>query len=180
MPVSLGKLGKVLKPSSLPSSLEPVLQRIRTVPKARQEFIQSNLNELVTRIARNSTSDVRLVVDTHGRSTSEIRAAYDVGQRHFAERFWRNIRDKAVHLPVDIKWHVLGAWRMNQARLMGNAPGLWAVESVDTWPKARALERGLHQKTGFLPPAQRVRVFIQVNVGEEDGINSVVLCCRCA
>lgn len=177
MPISLGKSGKVLK---LSYGLNPVLQGIRSLPKVRQEFIQSNLNDLVTRIASITPHHVRLVVDAHGRSTGEIRAAYDVGQRHFAVRAWANIEDKAVHLPDDIKWHVLGPWKMNQAKwLRKDSPGLWAVESVDTWPKAQALQRSLQrsfQRAARLAPWEpmsgplpRIHVFIQVNLGEENG-----------
>jgi PLP dependent protein len=134
---------------------------------SKNELIATKLTSLLSQIRLASHSEAkipRLVVVTRGRSVTDIRAAYDVGQRHFGEYVGVELKSKAEKLPQDIKWHMLGYFRMNKARLLVQSiPNLWAVESVDTFPKASKLEWGCKSAERQDP----LRVFVQVHTGKE-------------
>jgi len=134
---------------------------------AKRDFIVANLRSIIQKIHSSSAPNrpiPRLVVISRSRSCPEILAAYEAGQRHFAEYNVGELISKVPKLPADIKWHLVGYFKMNKAKgIVAAVPNIWAIESVDTMPKATRLNRGF-QGVGRTTP---VHTFVQVHTGEE-------------
>ena len=127
-------------------------------------------------------------------------------QLHFGENYVQELQRKAAMLPRRLRWHFIGGLQTNKCRALAEqVPNLWAVESVDAAKKADALEKGRAalaeraaaeraqsngdttdgrvEEEAEAAPAERLRVFVQVNTsgepnksGVEPGAETVGLC----
>lgn len=70
---------------------------------------------------------------------------------------------KATHMPMDVKWHFIGALQSNKAKLLVGIPNLYLVESVDREKTARALDKAM----GDMRREERLKVMVQVNTSGE-------------
>ena len=103
---------------------------------------------------------VTLVAVSKTRSAAEVRALYDLGQRHFGENYPQELREKAPQLPADIHWHFIGhLQRSNVKHVLPFAHLVHGVESdrlLDEIEKrAAALDR-------------TVDVLLQVHIAQEE------------
>jgi pyridoxal phosphate enzyme (YggS family) len=105
------------------------------------------------------------VSKTHG--ASHVMAAYDAGQRHFAENYVQEALDKMQQLPADITWHFIGPIQSNKTRAL--AEHFDWVHTVDREKIARRLDE---QRPAGKPP---LNVLLQVNVSGEDSKSGVVV-----
>lgn len=100
--------------------------------------IAKNLEDVRHRIAEACTvahrdfHGVTLVAVSKTQPIEAIRTAYDAGQRHFAENYAQELRDKARRLPDDIIWHFIGHLQKNKVRyVVGTAALIHSVDSVE-------------------------------------------------
>lgn len=107
--------------------------------------LEANLQGVESRIAtaaRRAGRDpagITLVAVTKTQPPDVVRAAYDLGLRHFGENRVEETEVKAGHLPPDIVWHMIGHVQSRKARRV--TPLFHLVHSVDSVKLARRLDR---------------------------------------
>ncbi len=132
--------------------------RKKPVPtKKRKEFLQKNLNELNKEIATKA----KLIAVSKTYPASDIKLAYELGQRDFGENKVQELAQKAAELVKtcpEIRWHLIGPLQSNKINLLTKVPHLYAIHSIDS---LKILDK-IHGKT-------QAKLFLQVNTsGEEE------------
>ena len=89
-------------------------------------MIAENINHIKQEVGHN----VKLVVVSKFRTISEIQAAYDAGQRIFAENKVQPLLERYEALPKDIEWHLIGHLQTNKVKYI--APFIHTIQSVDS------------------------------------------------
>lgn len=130
------------------------------------DTIQSRLQEVRQRIRSAeelfgcTPGSVALIAVSKGKLASEIRTAYDAGQRCFGESYLQEALPKIATLSeLDIEWHFIGPVQSNKTRHIA-AQFDW-VHSVDRTKIARRLH---DQRPRQLPP---LNVCLQINISQE-------------
>jgi PLP dependent protein len=133
-----------------------------------QTTIQENLARLRERIAAaasragRNADEITLIGVSKTHPASAIQQAFDAGLRHFGEnrvQEWEGKRGEIAHLPAI--WHLIGHLQSNKA---AKAAGLFrSIDAVDDWALAQKLDRA----ASAVPPASRLRVLMEVHIGEE-------------
>jgi pyridoxal phosphate enzyme (YggS family) len=118
--------------------------------------IAENLNRLKTEIADKAT----LVVVSKYRSIEEIQAAYDAGQRHFAENRVQALLERAEALPSDIHWHLIGHLQTNKVKYI--VPFVYMIHSVDSIKLLDTIQKEA-QKQG-----RNIPFLVQLHVAQEE------------
>lgn len=73
---------------------------------------------------------VQLLAVSKTKSTEEIRALYDLGQRDFGENYVQELAEKQKNLPGDIRWHFIGHLQSNKVKNI--SPFIYMIQSVDS------------------------------------------------
>jgi pyridoxal phosphate enzyme (YggS family) len=127
--------------------------------------LESNLRLVQERIAAaarragRDPAEITLVAVSKGQPASAVRAAYDLGLRHFGENRADEAALKAGDLPADITWHMIGHVQGRQARQVVSL--FHAVHSVDSARLARRLSRFCAEQGKRLP------ILLEINVSGE-------------
>jgi pyridoxal phosphate enzyme (YggS family) len=127
--------------------------------------LTANLSDVQGRIAAaarragRGAEDVTLVAVTKTQPPEIIRAAYELGLRHFGENRVGEAAEKVGGLPEAISWHMIGHIQSRKAKQV--APIFQVVHSVDRVKIARALDR--HHPDG----AEPLPVLLECNVSGE-------------
>ncbi|MCP4392407.1 MAG: YggS family pyridoxal phosphate-dependent enzyme [Gammaproteobacteria bacterium] len=129
--------------------------------------IEKNLNRIRRQIEQAAEAcnrdpeSVLLLAVSKRKPASDIRLAWDLGQKHFGENYLQEAQQKMAELQdLDICWHFIGAIQSNKTRNIAEAFD-WA-HCIDRVKIARRLSE---QRPAELPP---LNVCIQVNVDHED------------
>ncbi len=88
------------------------------------------ISENLSRINSELPSGVKLVAVSKYHPLEAILEAYQEGQRAFGENRPQELQAKAVQLPQDIEWHMLGHLQTNKLKMV--LPYVSLVQSVDT------------------------------------------------
>lgn len=78
--------------------------------------ISKNLSDINSKIPK----DVTLVAVSKTKPISDIKEAYDAGQRIFGENKVQEMVEKQVELPKDIQWHMIGHLQRNKVKYMAS------------------------------------------------------------
>lgn len=123
--------------------------------------IQERIAEAAKRAGRRP-EEITLIAVSKTHPANAIRQAYEAGVRHFGEnrvQEWEGKRGGIQDLPAT--WHLIGHLQGNKA---ARAAKLFhSVDSVDELALAQRLDRARTE----LPQAERLRVLIEVRVGQE-------------
>ena len=125
-------------------------------------MIESCLKEIKDRIrasagkAGRNPDDIELVLVTKEVEIEQIKAAYDLGERHFGENRAQDLEAKKDALPEDIRWHFIGHLQTNKVKKLVGKTAL--LHSMDRIELAREI-----QKVG-----QHTEALLQVNASGED------------
>jgi PLP dependent protein len=123
--------------------------------------IQERIAEAAKRAGRRP-EEITLIAVSKTHPANAIRQAYEAGVRHFGEnrvQEWEGKRGGIQDLPAT--WHLIGHLQGNKA---ARAAKLFhTVDSVDELALAQRLDRARTE----LPPAEKLRVLIEVRVGLE-------------
>jgi hypothetical protein len=104
---------------------------------------------------------VTLIAVSKGQPPEAIREAHAAGQRDFGENYAQEWKAKADALAdlADLRWHFIGGLQTNKVKLLAGRVAY--VHTVDRLELARELDKRLAAR------GERVRVFLEVNVGDE-------------
>ncbi|MEM9554872.1 MAG: YggS family pyridoxal phosphate-dependent enzyme [Acidobacteriota bacterium] len=125
----------------------------------RFEAVQERIEAACARAGR-SASSVSLVAVSKRQPLERLRAAIEYGHTVFGESRVQEAADKIPHLGDGLEWHFIGPLQSNKVKTA--APLFHSFHSVDRAKVARRLDR----EAASL--GRRLRVFVQVNVGEEE------------
>ncbi|MCP4980662.1 MAG: YggS family pyridoxal phosphate-dependent enzyme [Gammaproteobacteria bacterium] len=128
--------------------------------------IEKNLNHIRTQIItaaeacdRNPDSILLLAVSKR-KPASDIRRAWELGQKDFGENYLQEAQQKIEELKdLDICWHFIGAIQSNKTRNIAETFD-WA-HCID---RVKIAQRLSEQRPAHLPP---LNVCIQVNIDHE-------------
>lgn len=129
------------------------------------EALKANLAEVERRIveacarAGRSRESVQLVAVTKRHPPELVKAAWELGLRHFGENYAQELRDKheALSTQAGIRWHAIGPVQPKNAKYVAKAAHVFhALERLEV---AQELSR---RRTGAPLPC-----FIEVNVAGE-------------
>ncbi|KUM54899.1 YggS family pyridoxal phosphate-dependent enzyme [Rheinheimera sp. EpRS3] len=103
----------------------------------------------------------QLLAVSKTKPVSAVVAAYQAGQRQFAENYPQELAEKVVQLSsyADIIWHFIGPLQSNKTRLVAETAH-W-VHSID---RLKIAERLAAQRPAALGP---LKVLLQVNISNE-------------
>jgi pyridoxal phosphate enzyme (YggS family) len=128
--------------------------------------LEANLRSVQSRIAAaaeragRDPAEITLVAVTKTQSPTVMRAAYDLGLRHFGENRIEEAEAKVGDLPGDITWHMIGHIQSRKAKRV--IPLFEVVHSVDSVKLARRL----HRLSGDV--AKTLPIFLECNVSGEE------------
>jgi pyridoxal phosphate enzyme (YggS family) len=122
-----------------------------------------SVQERIAAAARRAGRDpgeITLVAVTKTRTPTIIRAAHQLGLRHFGENRVGEAESKVPELPDDIVWHMIGHIQSRKAKRV--PPIFDMVHSVDSVKLAGRLDRACRGRTFPLP------VLLECNVSGEE------------
>lgn len=88
------------------------------------------IKQQLSKIKNNIPKHVKLVAVSKTKPSSMIVEAYEAGQRHFGENKALELRDKALELNDDIKWHFIGHLQRNKVKYV--VPYVTLIHSIDS------------------------------------------------
>ena len=103
--------------------------------------------------------DSRLVVVSKFRSIPEIRTAYDVGQRLFAENRVQALLERREQLPADIEWHLIGHLQTNKVKFI--APFISMIHSVDSPKLLQEIQKEAEKNGRVIPVLMQVHIAME-------------------
>ena len=98
-------------------------------------MIQENLNIVRATVPSNVT----LIAVSKTKPVSDLREAYDAGQRIFGENKALEMRDKHQVLPDDIQWHFIGHLQTNKIKYI--APFVTLIHAIDSLSLLEAVNK---------------------------------------
>lgn len=120
---------------------------------------------------RSGGHEVRLVAVSKTKPASDVREAYEAGQRDFGENYVQEVLEKAPVLPQDIRWHFIGHLQSNKVKaLIEGVPSLFMVQTVDSEKLANKLDSAV----GAAQRGTPLSVLVQVNTSGEESKYGVV------
>ncbi|RPD60151.1 hypothetical protein L226DRAFT_67392 [Lentinus tigrinus ALCF2SS1-7] len=150
---------------------------VPTAPVARAsaeriDELKESLAEIRQRIqaarpSQGATSQPTLVAVSKYKPASDILACYDEGQLDFGENYVQELVEKAAQLPQDIRWHFIGTFQSNKAKILASIPNLYALQTLHSAKGATALNKVLSADRPAL------NVFLQVNTSGEESKSGV-------
>ena len=120
----------------------------------------TGIGERLESIRRDIPEGVSLVAVSKFHPVSELKEAYEAGQRLFGESRVQELLEKEPALPSDIKWHFIGHIQTNKLRQLIGKTAL--IESVDSERLLRLIDAE-SAKAGVV-----TRVLMQVHVAQEE------------
>jgi len=126
--------------------------------KANLQSIQERIAAAAGRAGRDP-AEISLVAVTKTQPAEVIRAAYELGLRHFGENRVEEAEAKAGDLPADITWHMIGHIQSRKAKRV--VPLFHIVHSVDSVKLAQRLDRLCLERAAPLP------ILLEFNVSGE-------------
>ena len=126
------------------------------------ERLQSAYQQITQECSKlgSNPANVQLIAVSKTKPASAIEAAYQHGQRHFAENYPQELADKALQLQYpDLIWHFIGPLQSNKTRLVAEHAS-W-FHSLDRLKIARRLSEQRQEQQAPL------QVLIQLNISGE-------------
>jgi len=122
--------------------------------------------DLACEHAKRPRSAVTLLAVSKTKPLEDVIAAYQAGQRHFAENYAQEAVDKAQAAPFgDAIWHFIGPLQSNKSR--GIAEHFDWLHSMDRFKLAQRLN---DQRPADKPP---LNLLIQVNISQDPAKSGV-------
>ncbi len=117
--------------------------------------------------ANRDPSEVELIAISKTKPISDIKLAYEAGERSFGENKVQELCTKYPELPEDIKWHVVGHLQRNKVKKIIGHVAL--IHSVDTYRLAEEINIQ-SKKAEIVTP-----ILIEVNIAGEESKSGISL-----
>ena len=119
-------------------------------------FIKDNLISFKKQLPEH----VSLVAVSKTKPVSDIKEAYDAGQRIFGENKIQEMVNKYEVLPKDIQWHMIGHLQSNKIKYMAHFVDL--IHGVDSLSTLKEIDKQArkHQRV--------IKCLLQVKIAKED------------
>ena len=99
-------------------------------------------------VRRETDGRAALCTVSKKHSVTEIRQAYDLGQRIFGENKAQELCRKAPELPEDIEWHFIGHLQRNKVKQI--LPYVSCIQSLDSLRLAETINREAERQNRVL------------------------------
>lgn len=119
-----------------------------------------SIEERLSKLHETIPQGIELVAVSKFHPVSQIREAYEAGQRRFGESRVQELLEKIPQLPADIRWHFIGHLQTNKVRQLIGKTEL--IESVDS-EKLLGVIDAESRKANII-----TRVLLQVHVAAEE------------
>lgn len=119
-----------------------------------------NIKERLHRILATLPEGVSLVAVSKFHPAASIMEAYEAGQRIFGESRPQEMTAKAMELPKDIEWSMIGHLQTNKVKMI--APYVTMISSVDS---ARLIEEIERQAARY---ERCIDILLEVHVAQEE------------
>ena len=111
-------------------------------------------------IKRTIPENVTLVAVSKTKPISDIREAYDAGQRVFGENKIQEMVEKYELLPKDIQWHMIGHLQRNKVKYMASFVHL--IHGVDSFKTLKEINKQA------LKHNRVISCLLQIKIAKED------------
>jgi PLP dependent protein len=121
----------------------------------------------ITKFKEELGEGVTLVAVSKTKSSKEIIAAYNAGQRIFGENKIQEMTEKQEELPGDLEWHMVGHVQRNKVKYM--APYVSLVHAVDSLKLLKEINKEAKKNN------RTINCLLQIKIAEEEskfGINA--------
>lgn len=105
-------------------------------------------------------AEVELVAVSKTKPVEMLKAAYEVGQRHFGENRVQEMAEKYEQLPKDIKWHMVGHVQSNKIKYM--APFVHLVHGMDKPKRLKELNKEAAKND------RQIDCLLQIHIAQEE------------
>lgn len=119
-------------------------------------FVKQNLKEF----KKNIPDTVTLVAVSKTKPISEIKEAYDAGQRIFGENKIQEMVNKYESLPKDIQWHMIGHLQSNKVKYMAHFVDL--IHGVDSLKTLKEINKQAQKHN------RKIACLLQAKIAKEE------------
>lgn len=129
---------------------------------ANLEQIHRNVAKLLADVA----PEITILAACKTRSVAEVEAAFAAGIRYFGHNYVQEAQTMLPRLTFEAEWHMIGHLQRNKT---AEAVKIFhMVETVDSLPLAKELEKRCGQQDKYLP------ILIEINSGYEESKSGVL------
>lgn len=118
-----------------------------------------SVKERIAELKDELPEGITLVAVSKFHPASQIREAYDAGQRIFGESRAQELREKYEELPKDIEWHFIGTMQTNKVKYY--APFVTLIQSVDSEKALQVIQKEAAKNN------RTIDVLLEVHIAEE-------------
>jgi len=119
--------------------------------------IKHNINSFTNKL---SSPDCTLIAVSKRKPPADVMEAYEAGQRDFGENKVQELTQKALELPKDIRWHMIGHLQRNKVKYI--APFVSLIHSVDSLKLLLEIEKQGTKSNRVIP------CLLQVFIADEE------------
>ena len=133
----------------------------------KYEEIKKNIELIKEKIDRAKEKslckeqEVTIIAVTKTAQIEDIQIAYNLGIRHFGENRIESAREKIIHSPNDIQWHVIGT--IQRRKIPTILEHCKFIDSVDRYEVAEAI-----QKRAIEKGIETLPILLQLNISGEE------------
>lgn len=132
---------------------------------ANYQGVMENIRAAAKRCGKEP-HEIKLLAASKSQDIAKMRAAAKAGIRLFGENYVQEAKIKRGAIEEPVEWHMIGHLQRNKVKAALDLFDL--IESLDSLELARELDRE-GKKRG-----QRVRTFVEVNLGGEESKTGIV------
>ena len=118
--------------------------------------IAENLHSIKNTLPKSVT----LVAVSKTKPISDLKEAYDAGQRIFGENKIQEMAEKWEELPTDIQWHMIGHVQTNKVKFM--APFVSLIHGVDSLKLLEEINKQAQKNNRIID------CLLQIHIAEEE------------
>lgn len=127
--------------------------------KENLSIVEQNIQKACARSGRDR-SEVQLIAVSKTKPVEMLREAYDCQIRDFGENKPQEIREKFLHLPEDIRWHMIGHLQRNKIKYIIDK--VCMIHSIESVRLAEAVSEEAAKHGRVIP------VLVEVNIAGEE------------
>jgi len=118
--------------------------------------IKENLSEVRSQIP----SHITLVAVSKTKPVELIKEAYEAGQKDFGENYAKELEEKEIQLPKDIRWHAIGHLQTNKVKYI--APFVHLIHAVDSLSLLEEINKRAYKSN------RKIDCLLQIFIAKEE------------